>query len=121
MGGSSPEQEGPCKGMETFTYKPLDTKVDSIGLLKLKGGSDTDEIEGELIPVTFASKPKYESLSYTWGSTDAPQAIGIDGCKFVVRENLYWALRNLRVVMEQPLYWIDAICINQDDVEERNR
>jgi hypothetical protein len=126
MRGSPPEQEGPSTGMastqiETFTYKPLDRKVDSIRLLKLKEGSDTDDIECEFIHVTFASKPKYESLSYTWGSPDDPQTIRVDGCKFVVRENLYWAIRNLRRVMEQPLYWIDGICINQDDVEERNR
>jgi hypothetical protein len=38
-----------------------------------------------------------------------------------IRENLWSALVNLRHAREERVLWIDAICINQADVEERNR
>ena len=49
----------------SFQYKLLDASIDSIRLLKMEGGSDS-EVSCELIRTTFASKPKYEALSYTW-------------------------------------------------------
>ena len=47
-------------------------------------------------------------------------SIYIDGKRFIVQENLYQCLRYLRSSVE-PLYlWIDAICINQQDLDEKN-
>lgn len=47
-------------------YEPLDPSKDSIRLLVLKPGTDNFNVEAELVHRTFASKPKYEALSYTW-------------------------------------------------------
>ncbi|EME44955.1 hypothetical protein DOTSEDRAFT_127979, partial [Dothistroma septosporum NZE10] len=66
-------------------------------------------------------------LSYAWESVsrDTGQsahraaAILLDGYKFPVTENLLNALRNLRDPKTDILIWIDQICINQDDHEER--
>ncbi|KAH6711201.1 hypothetical protein BKA61DRAFT_488615, partial [Leptodontidium sp. MPI-SDFR-AT-0119] len=57
--------------------------------------------------------PKYEALSYAWGNEDANESIIIDGKSLAIRSNLAAALRQ-RI-------WIDAICINQADVDERNQ
>ncbi|KAK3338243.1 heterokaryon incompatibility protein-domain-containing protein [Neurospora tetraspora] len=61
----------------------------------------------------------YEALSYVWGSEANPCSIFINGCAFTVRENLYAALLHLRDHSIQRTIWIDAICINQGDNEER--
>ncbi|KAK1777166.1 heterokaryon incompatibility protein-domain-containing protein, partial [Copromyces sp. CBS 386.78] len=61
----------------------------------------------------------YEALSYVWGSEDNPCSIFINGCAFAVRENLYAALLHLRDHSIERIIWIDAICINQKDLEER--
>jgi hypothetical protein len=105
----------------SYPYKPLDTSVDSIRLLKLNSDSDSDQMSCELIHTTFASKPKYEALSYTWGPPDPVKTVTIDGHVVKVRENLYWALLNWRRGMIELVFWVDAIYINQDDLEERNR
>ncbi|PMD29386.1 HET-domain-containing protein, partial [Hyaloscypha variabilis F] len=74
-----------------------------------------------LAHATFASRPEYEALSYTWGSPDQVKAVELNGYPVNIRENLWSALVNLRHAREERVLWIDAICINQADVEERNR
>lgn len=68
----------------------------------------------------LGSKRVYEALSYTWGTSIAKETIHVNGKKFRVRKNLEIALRYLRHITKQRTLWIDAICINQFDIEERN-
>lgn len=63
----------------------------------------------------------YHALSYTWGSHTDPQDILIYGQRLSVRRNLWEFLNIARQHYVETLFWIDAICINQDDVEERNQ
>lgn len=67
----------------------------------------------------------YEALSYTWGDGTRKVPILIDQREFMVTTNLRDALRHLRSTKEVPrmvtyLLWIDSICINQEDSEERD-
>jgi hypothetical protein len=107
----------------TFPYTRLDLNIDCIRILILSPAEDlTSEIHCKLQHVTFAQKPKYEALSYTWGDeTKNRHKISINGAEFEVVENLYNALRHLRDTKEERTLWVDAICINQADVLEKNR
>ncbi|KAK1831507.1 heterokaryon incompatibility protein-domain-containing protein, partial [Podospora conica] len=58
----------------------------------------------------------YEALSYVWGSTDNPQSAG----SLSVTRNLHEALVQLRDRFIDRVLWVDAICINQDDLDERS-
>lgn len=71
-------------------------------------------------PIDNAKMPSYEALSYTWGEETATETILIDGCPFLVRPNLHGAMRILRKPFEDRLMWIDAICIDQNDMGERD-
>lgn len=63
---------------------------------------------------------RFTALSYVWGSPDAPKSILVDGkTRFWVTQNLYDALRSLRRPDEARAFWIDAICINQSDPDEK--
>jgi hypothetical protein len=64
---------------------------------------------------------KYEALSYTWGNTSRTKAIKFHPAdkELIVGENCYDALRRLRLGHMDRLLWIDAICINQEDLAER--
>jgi hypothetical protein len=65
--------------VDPYSYKPLDFSVDSLRLLLLEPGKSDDPVKCRLIRTEFASKPRYEALSYTWGSPKHIQRILIDG------------------------------------------
>ena len=66
----------------------------------------------------------YHAVSYTWATEDADdtksQAVYIDGGLLYVTENCAAALRRLRRLGPHSRFWIDAICIDQTNVRERN-
>jgi len=111
--------------VEKFTYDtvPLDPSMDSIRLLTLLPAQDGGAIRCRLTTVTFAQRPKYEALSYRWGSTSQQnnRVILVNGRSLTVGKNLFHALKNLRheKTSERTL-WVDAVCINQSDLNERN-
>ncbi|KAE9365621.1 HET-domain-containing protein, partial [Stipitochalara longipes BDJ] len=115
-----PVSQGP------FAYKPLSRDVDSIRLLTLQPsdqepakGKTNPEVRCKLSHVTFAEKPQYQALSYTWGDPHHLKEIILDGVRVKVRENLFWALFHLR--SSTPIFlWADAICIDQSNPEERS-
>ena len=55
-----------------------------------------------------------------WGDQGSETEILLDGQVFHVRRNLAFALKDLRLADQPRRLWIDAICINQDDHEERS-
>lgn len=61
----------------------------------------------------------YEALSYAWGSLEKACLISINNCNLPVTSNLYSALQHLRDPLLKRTLWIDAICINQKDIDER--
>jgi hypothetical protein len=67
-------------------------------------------------------QPKYEALSYCWGSDELYKTIEINGQQIPVRRNLWGALKHLRhrLPRMKRTLWIDALCINQTDIMERN-
>jgi hypothetical protein len=65
------------------------------------------------------SPPKYEALSYTWGEPVDDFEIIVNSVTFAVRRNLWEALYHLRGGKSRAL-WIDAVCINQKNIPERN-
>lgn len=64
--------------------------------------------------------PRYEALSYVWGNSNVRKPIRLQGEAFQVTFNLEAALRRLRLPDRARVIWIDALCINQNHVEERN-
>jgi hypothetical protein len=105
-----------------YKYNPIDTSVDGIRLLILEPTQNsTTLINCRLIHVTFAQKPKYEALSYTWGDETTRRKISIDGKDLTVAQNLFDALIHLQHPSEERVLWIDAICINQLDFTEKSK
>ena len=79
------------------------------------------EITCTLAIVGVDHLPNYEALSYSWGAKgdNCPDPIYIDGHAMTVSSNLEAALRALRLPSKPKTLWIDAVCINQNDVDER--
>ncbi|KUJ12782.1 heterokaryon incompatibility, partial [Mollisia scopiformis] len=63
----------------------------------------------------------YEAVSYTWGTESHNRPITIDEKRFYVSPTLKQALKQFHNAAGLRCLWIDAICINQADLEERNQ
>jgi hypothetical protein len=77
----------------------------------------------DIITLDLRTAPEYEALSYEWGypsSASNQYTIQINSRLMVIRRNLWLALYELRDRRKPRTLWIDALCINQLDVLERN-
>jgi hypothetical protein len=103
-------------------YTKLNVSRQEIRLFELHPSTSTSVVSGSFRYVELASCSDYIALSYTWGDqTSSLQVHLAEGGTISVRENLWWFLRIQSTLITQPkLLWIDAICINQSDVIERN-
>ena len=63
----------------------------------------------------------YDALSYVWGDWVNPESIFIAGHKLPVTQNLYRALLRLRHHSIERILWVDAVCINQSDILEKEQ
>jgi hypothetical protein len=77
-------------------------------------------IHCNLVTVNLEESPQFEALSYEWGPALPNVQIMMNGRSVSVRENLWWALRHLQLEDSRRVIWIDALCINQQDMAERN-
>ena len=107
--------------MTSFKYEPLATP----STLRLVTIPATDNSRGdEKLQLILQHKElsevrkQYCALSYVWGDPKRIHTIGLNGQDFQVTDNLMFFLRRRRTVT--LTFWIDAICINQDDKAERS-
>lgn len=102
-----------------YHYKPLGDK--DIRLLRLTRKGLLGGVKRTLIHVPLSEAPAYECISYVWGDSTKNHSILIDDCQMPVSTNVYRILRARASIWSSRLLWIDAICINQDDNEEKTR
>ncbi|ETN38995.1 uncharacterized protein HMPREF1541_07037 [Cyphellophora europaea CBS 101466] len=124
------ELADPSAKDELYIYEPLDSNKHEIRLITLLPRLTKEGlIQCKLQHVTFLGKSelevKYFALSYMWGDNQSPGTILINGKKQNVQPNLHNFLQTYRrcykkrKVLLTPL-WIDALCIDQRNVLERN-
>ncbi|KAE9364913.1 HET-domain-containing protein, partial [Stipitochalara longipes BDJ] len=101
-----------------YKYSAL-PKKNMIRLMALYPGAVNDIIESDISVYSLENLPAYEALSYTWGKSPS-HPIVCNGQSISVQKNLASALRNLRYPSSIRLLWIDALCINQGDIQEQS-
>jgi hypothetical protein len=108
--------------MRSYQYQPLQHH-DSIRILVLHPSSvQSKPIICTIQHIRLSDKSiNYEALSYTWGDMSRKEPIHFhEGSKDLsVGATCFDALRHLRQQTTDRLLWIDAICINQEDLSER--
>ncbi|KAK5734367.1 hypothetical protein LTR17_009031 [Elasticomyces elasticus] len=101
-------------------YRALDRARQEIRLLKVHSGAKDDPVNCSLAHASLADAPEYSALSYVWGDPHKLAHLVVDGTALRVTSNLEIALRHVRSSSEDLTLWVDAVCINQENVEERN-
>ncbi|KAI4626690.1 hypothetical protein J4E83_003842 [Alternaria metachromatica] len=102
-----------------FPYEPLEPRC--IRILELQPGQRSDPFLGRFIIANVDSVFVYDALSYMWGDATQADQVVVDGAAIPTAWNLTRALEYLRdFAGSEPLrIWVDAICINQNSLEER--
>lgn len=120
-----------------YSYDPLNE--DETRLLYLQSGQLDEPLRCFLVPIstTVPGNPEYQALSYVWGIGDPNNEISILSYKsgslfvrnsiqnfsfgrFCIRSNLYTALQHLRKPSKDVILWVDAICIDQRNADEKS-
>lgn len=110
--------------MSQALYSSLSLESNTIRLLRILPNENEDaDIKCTLFvyPLYDSGRGthRYEALSYVWGDADDSRSICVNGHRLTVRANLHIALSRLRDPVLDRIIWIDAICINQEDLNER--
>ncbi|CAF3618224.1 unnamed protein product [Fusarium graminearum] len=109
--------------MERYGYSKL--AEGSIRLLRLLPDQDKQsQIQCQLFEFALLNSHStcpYEALSYVWGFDNKPCSITVNSGDLRIGSNLHAALSSLRHSTLERIIWIDALCINQDDMTEKGQ
>lgn len=111
---------------QSSPFSPLDPSLRQIRLLRVE--PSPSDLSAVLETVSLDDDPKYTALSYTWG-TELSSGAGIalngpghgQASRLPITRNLQVVLEHLCAGQDKPVtLWVDALCINQADVEEKS-
>ncbi|KAI3319596.1 HET-domain-containing protein [Xylariaceae sp. AK1471] len=105
-----------------YSFPPISKQSDTRLVYLFPGGFEQD-IRCEISVHDLSSRPEYEAVSYTWadetGNDDLCRTIFVSGKPLSVTRNCENALKRIRRSDSVRAVWIDAVCINQNDKNER--
>ncbi|EUC43988.1 hypothetical protein COCMIDRAFT_38114 [Bipolaris oryzae ATCC 44560] len=94
----------------TSLYQPLDPTREEFRLLRIHPTNIPESIIScQLFTASLAEEP-----------LDITKPIIVNGVRVQVTPNLEAALRRIRPSDSEVTLWVDAVCINQQDLDERN-
>ncbi|KAH8668562.1 heterokaryon incompatibility protein-domain-containing protein [Xylariales sp. PMI_506] len=100
---------------------------DSIRLVQIEPASNDnspDQVHITIMETSLTAAPDFEAVSYTWGDP-LEESVNLVMCQptgvpVTMTQNCYSVLRRLRQPQERRTIWLDAVCINQGDIDERS-
>ena len=106
-------------------YRPLDPRSQQIRLLRIFPSSELEapiHCSIFIVGLTDDPPPIYRALSYCWGDPNLTTEINIEGTEgpTTIELNLSLAIRYIRHDSDDVVLWADALCINQNDIQERS-
>lgn len=108
-------------GSTDFPYKPLASKS-SLRILEILPSTErSGPLVGRLVHSDLIYNPDYEALSYTWGSGITDASLILNGRSVPITKNLESAFSRLRQAQETRRLWVDAVCIDQKNLQERGQ
>ncbi|KAF2736266.1 heterokaryon incompatibility protein, partial [Polyplosphaeria fusca] len=107
-----------------YEYQPLCQSTSDIRLLRLLPSNGNHTLKNipscEIFHTSLQAAPGFEALSYAWGDASDKRIILLGNCSVRVTSNLFNAIMALRPLKEPSIIWIDSLCINQSDTNEKS-
>jgi hypothetical protein len=72
------------------------------------------------VHTSFGEAQKYEALSYVWGDASLRAPITVNGKELLITTNFHAYLNRLCHIYELRTIWVDTICIDQSNPDERS-
>lgn len=117
---SIPPEAVQSNGFAQYRYIPL-RGHDEIRLLKVLPNHENSDIKVELVSVKLETQAaQYFALTYCWGSDPPDHNITLAGFVKPIISILYDALKALRLRDASRYVWIDALCIDQDSIQDKH-
>jgi len=104
-------------------YRPLDPSIKEIRLLKVATAEWSYSplvCELEYVSLTESPIADYITVSYCWGDETHREWVTIEGQTVDIPTSSAQVLRRARCASQLRTVWIDALCINQQDAEEKS-
>ena len=95
-----------------------------IRVLEIHAGAGTEDIRCTLSSICLTEEEpqtKYETISYVWGDKRKRAYLFVNDVHMDAPASSIRVLQRMRLRHKSRVVWIDAICINQTDIEERNQ
>ncbi|KAI5358916.1 putative heterokaryon incompatibility [Septoria linicola] len=106
-----------------FQHGQLHEPTNQIRLLEISAvnrGDAEPTVHCQLSTWRVGQQPEYVAVSYTWGYSSDQQSISANTRPLRVYRNCYDVLIQIWDSGNRSYLWIDAICINQADDEEKS-
>ncbi|KAM7218660.1 Heterokaryon incompatibility protein (HET) domain containing protein [Rhypophila decipiens] len=102
-------------------HRRLNREANEIRLIRISfdDQNEDDSLSLQLEHHQHGETP-YVALSYVWGDAENQVAIFVNKIQFSIRQNLYHALERLRQQRTEGWVWVDAICIDQANDDEKS-
>ncbi|GKZ48107.1 hypothetical protein AbraIFM66951_011862, partial [Aspergillus brasiliensis] len=105
----------------SLSYARLDPAKNKVRLFTIwPDENEVNFVQGSLYSVSLNDGLEFEALSYVWGDITTTVDAWVNGHKIAVPTNLERFLRALRQPKEKRVVWVDYLCINQEDILEKN-
>ena len=108
--------------MAESIYHPLESSLKQIRLLAIEPLLDRQgRVNGRLSTASLLDddRPSYKAMSWYWGDATRRKEIMLDGVICSVPANAVEVLEKACLGREYLHVWLDAVCINQEDLDER--
>ncbi|KAI1504978.1 hypothetical protein F5X99DRAFT_405613 [Biscogniauxia marginata] len=105
--------------LQALSHQTLSNDQTCIRLLELLPGKRDEPVRCMLAETELNEIRSYEALSYVWGDPNDTITVFINNAAFKITRNLHSALLRLRDSTSNRTLWVDAICINQTDLTEK--
>ena len=114
------KKDGKGYDIRPYSYKALRTPS-SIRLFQLfPVRAPFEPLRGQLLTSTLDECLDYEAVSYVWGSESDKCSMICDGSEMKITRNLAAALRRFQLPRDCRILWVDSICIDQSDTQEKS-